>query len=70
MKRKMLRLFFLLALGPATAAIVQAQANTPAAQFAEPQAAEKANTHEDELYKAGTEALNNGDYDSAVSHFD
>jgi len=66
----MLRLFFLLALGPATAAIVQAQANTPAASFAETQAAEKANTHEDELYKAGTEALNNGDYDSAVSHFD
>jgi tetratricopeptide (TPR) repeat protein len=66
----MLRLFFLLALGPATAAIVQAQANSPGASFAEPQAAEKANTHEDEVYKAGTEALNNGDYDSAVSHFD
>ena len=70
MKRRMLRLFFLLALGPATVSVAQAQANSPAAQFAEPQAAEKANPHEDELYKSGTDALNNGDYDSAVSQFD
>jgi HEAT repeat protein len=66
----MLRLFFLLALGTATAGVVQAQANTPAASFAETQASEKANPHEDDLYKAGTAALNNGDYDSAVSNFD
>jgi tetratricopeptide (TPR) repeat protein len=66
----MLRLFFLLALGPAMAWVAQAQAIGPAASFAEPQAAEKANANEDELYKSGTEALNNGDYDSAVSRFD
>jgi HEAT repeat protein len=67
----MLRFFFLLALGPAaTVSVVHAQANSPAASFAEAQSAEKANSHEDDLYKGGTEALNNGDYDSAVSHFD
>src|SRR5215831_2158797 len=74
MKRRMLTLSFLLALGPVTASVTQtvaqAQAVSPASAFADPQAAEKANPHEEEVYKSGTEALSNGDYDHAVSLFD
>jgi len=49
---------------------VALQSVPPAANFSDPQAAAKANAHEDELYNDGTEALNNGDYDEAVSKFD
>src|SRR5215472_10379871 len=74
MKRRMLTLSFLLALGPVTASVTQtvaqAQAVSPASAFADPQAAEKANPHEEELYKSGTDALNSGDYDHAVTVFD
>jgi tetratricopeptide (TPR) repeat protein len=40
------------------------------ASFLDPQAAEKANAHEEELYSAAKEALDNGDYDHAVTQFD
>jgi tetratricopeptide (TPR) repeat protein len=66
----MITLFLFFALGPATACIGHTQANSRASAFTDAQAAEKANTHEDDLYKSGTESLNNGDYESAVSRFD
>jgi tetratricopeptide (TPR) repeat protein len=67
MNRRILILFSLFALG---ASLAQAQAAVPSSSFADPQATEKANAHEDELYNDGTEALNNGDYDDAAGKFD
>src|SRR5262252_6886017 len=43
---------------------------TPSASFLDPQAAEKANAHEDELYSAAKDALDDGDYDKAIRQFD
>jgi tetratricopeptide (TPR) repeat protein len=42
----------------------------PAASLLDPQAAEKANTHEDELYSSAKDALDNGEYDDAIKQFD
>jgi HEAT repeat protein len=39
-------------------------------QFVDPQAAAKANAHEDELYSNGTQNLNDGKYDDAIGKFD
>jgi HEAT repeat protein len=44
--------------------------DAPSASFLGPQAAEKTNTHEEELYSSAKEALDNGDYDRAVTQFD
>jgi HEAT repeat protein len=40
------------------------------ASFLDPQAAEKANAHEDELYSSAKDALDNGEYDNALKQFD
>src|SRR5690348_2954939 len=64
-------LYFSFAVLVLSAGAAQAlQSTPPAANFADPQAAAKANAHEDELYNDGTEALNNGDYDEAANKFD
>src|ERR1041384_8505486 len=42
----------------------------PAASLLDPQAAEKANAHEDELYQAAKDALDDGEYDDAIKQFD
>jgi tetratricopeptide (TPR) repeat protein len=42
----------------------------PSASFLDPQSAEKANAHEDELYSAAKDALDNGNFDNAVRQFD
>ncbi|HEY6249977.1 MAG TPA: HEAT repeat domain-containing protein [Candidatus Angelobacter sp.] len=47
-----------------------AQSGTPASGFLDPQSAQKANSHEDELYASANGSLSNGDYDAAVSGFD
>jgi HEAT repeat protein len=42
----------------------------PSAAFLDPQAADKANAHEDELYSAAKDALDDGEYDNAIRQFD
>jgi len=61
--------FLLLLLSPAIAVAAQAQTGAPVSAFAEPQA-EKANPHEEELYRAGNDALKDDKYDAAVAQFD
>jgi HEAT repeat protein len=67
MKRRIGVVFFSLVLLPAIAVPLQAQTG---AAFVDPQAAEKANPHEDELYRAGNDALKDDKYDTAVAQFD
>jgi HEAT repeat protein len=47
-----------------------AEQEVPSASFLDPQGAEKANTHEDELYSTAKEALDDGEYDDAIRQFD
>jgi HEAT repeat protein len=42
----------------------------PSASLLDPQTAEKANAHEDELYQSAKDALDNGEYDDAIRQFD
>jgi tetratricopeptide (TPR) repeat protein len=70
MTRKILMLFSLFTLVLAAASFAPAQTIAPSSSFVDPQAAEKANAHEDELYQQGTQALNDGNYDDAVAKFD
>ena len=60
--------YLLLFLAPALSSA--AQTETPGSAFLDPQSAQKANSREDELYASANTALNNGDYDAAVSGFD
>lgn len=69
MNRTLIALF-LLALGPAATWGFPIQNGGPGSAFVDPQAAEKANAHEDELYNAGTQAVNDGDYEGAAGKFD
>lgn len=63
MKRSLLLL--LLLAGPIVAA-----AQTEPSGFLDPQNAPKANTREDELYSSAKDALDNNNYDKAISGFD
>src|SRR5436309_1625797 len=47
-----------------------AGAQIPSASLLDPQTAEKANAHEDELYQSAKDALDNGEYDNAIKQFD
>jgi hypothetical protein len=49
---------------------VAAAQQVPSASLLDPQAAEKANAHEDELYSSAKDGLDNGEYDSAIKQFD
>ena len=51
------------------ASVANAQ-QVPSASLLDPQTAEKANAHEDELYQAAKDALDNGEYDNAIRQFD
>lgn len=42
----------------------------PSASLLDPQTAEKANAHEEELYTSAKDALDNGEYDNAIKQFD
>ncbi|HEV7553414.1 MAG TPA: tetratricopeptide repeat protein [Candidatus Angelobacter sp.] len=42
----------------------------PSAALLDPQAPEKANAHEEELYTSAKDALDNGEYDNAIKQFD
>lgn len=61
-------LYLLLFLAPVMSPALQT--DPPGSAFFDPQNAQKVNSHEDELYASANSALNNGDYDSAVSGFD
>lgn len=70
MNRRIGVLFFSLVLFAAGAVRAQAQTGAPASAFTDQQAAEKANPHEEELYRAGNDALKDDKYDTAVAQFD
>jgi HEAT repeat protein len=53
----------------AAASVANAQ-QVPSASLLDPQTAEKANAHEDELYSSAKDALDNGEYDNAIKQFD
>jgi HEAT repeat protein len=44
--------------------------DVPSASLLDQQTAEKANTHEDELYSTAKDALDDGEYDDAIKQFD
>jgi HEAT repeat protein len=67
---KLRSLFLLIALLSAAPLFAQTQPPAPASNLVDPQAVPQLSTREDELYSAGTEALNGEDYDEAVSKFD
>ena len=49
-------------IGLASASALQ----VPSASLFDPQTAEKANAHEDEVYTSAKDALDNGEYDNAI----
>jgi hypothetical protein len=70
MNRKLFLILFLnivFSFGLASAAAAQ---QVPSASLLDPQTAEKANAHEDELYSSAKDALDNGEYDNAIKQFD
>ncbi|MBZ5493026.1 MAG: HEAT repeat domain-containing protein [Acidobacteriia bacterium] len=70
MNRKLFLILFLniaVSFGLSSAAAAQ---QVPSAALLDPQTAEKANAHEDELYQAAKDALDNGEYDNAIKQFD
>jgi HEAT repeat protein len=70
MNRKLFLILFLnivVSFGLSSAAAAQ---QVPSASLLDPQTAEKANAHEDELYQSAKDALDNGEYDNAIRQFD
>ena len=70
MNRKLFLILFLnivVSFGLPSAAAAQ---QVPSASLLDPQTAEKANAHEDELYQSAKDALDNGEYDNAIKQFD
>jgi hypothetical protein len=70
MNRKLFLILFLnfaVSFGLTSAATAQ---QVPSASLLDPQTAEKANAHEDELYTSAKGALDDGEYDDAVKQFD
>jgi outer membrane protein assembly factor BamD (BamD/ComL family) len=66
MNRKLFLILFLnivVSFGLSSAAAAQ---QIPSASLLDPQTAEKANAHEDELYQSAKDALDNGEYDQAI----
>lgn len=67
------RLFLFLLLVSCAPLGIMARAATqevPSASLVDPQSAEKANPHEEEVYSAAKDALDDGEYDSAIRQFD
>jgi HEAT repeat protein len=58
-------IFFLSSMLP-----MAAQTDVPSAPFLDPQSAPKSDSQEEQLYASASNALNNGDYDQAISGFD
>jgi HEAT repeat protein len=49
---------------------LSAQTNPPSSALLDPQSAPRANAQEEQLYASANQALNNGDYDQAITGFD
>jgi len=70
MNRKLFLILFLnFAVFFGLASVATAQ-QVPSASLLDPQTAEKANAHEEELYTSAKDALDNGEYDNAIRQFD
>jgi HEAT repeat protein len=70
MNRKLFLILFLnfaVSFGLTSAATAK---QVPSASLLDPQTAEKANAHEEELYTSAKDALDNGEYDNAIKQFD
>jgi HEAT repeat protein len=70
MNRKLFLILFLntfISFGLSSAAVAQL---VQPSSLLDPQTAEKANAHEDEVYQSAKDALDNGEYDSALKQFD
>src|SRR5712671_1237675 len=70
MNRKLFLILFLnivFSFGPAS---ISAAQQVPSASLLDPQTAEKANAHEEELYQSAKDALDNGEFDDAIKQFD
>jgi hypothetical protein len=70
MNRRLLFLLLVLSMFPAVSLRLVAQNPIPSSTFAEPRDPEQAGTREDDLYNEATEALDDQNYDQAVSKFD
>jgi tetratricopeptide (TPR) repeat protein len=70
MNRIIFPLLFLLAALSAGVQAVALQGSAPGSSFVDPQTADKANAHEDELYNDATSALNDEEFDDAAQKFD
>lgn len=68
-RRMLIPIFIACTLFSAPAAHILAQ-EVPSASLIDPQAAEKVNAHEDELYSSAKDALDDGEYDNAIKQFD
>ena len=62
--------FFLILSCAALGNVARAAQEVPSASFLEPQSAEKANPHEEEVYSSAKDALDNGEYGDAIRQFD
>ena len=70
MNRKLFFILFLNSVFSCSLTTFAAAQQSPSASFLDPQTAEKANAHEDEVYTAAKDALDNGEYDNAIRQFD
>jgi HEAT repeat protein len=70
MNRKLFLILFLNIVFSIGLASVAGAQQVPSASLLDPQTAEKANAHEDELYQSAKDALDNGEYDNAIKQFD
>ena len=70
MNRKLLFLILFLNFAAFAGPVSAAAQQVPSASFLDPQTAEKANAHEDEVYQSAKDALDNGEYDNAIKQFD
>lgn len=70
MNRKLFFILFLNSVFSCSLTTFAAAQQSPSASFLDPQTAEKANAHEDEVYTAAKDALDNGEYDNAIKQFD
>ncbi len=70
MNRKLFLILFLNIVVSFVLSSAVAAQQVPSASLLDPQTAEKANAHEDELYQSAKDALDNGEYDNAIKQFD
>src|ERR1041385_8246332 len=70
MNRKLFLILFLNIIVFSGLSSTAAAQQVPSASLLDPQTAEKANAHEDEVYQSAKDALDNGEYDDAIKQFD